>query len=528
MLFNSYIFLFAFLPVVLAGFLVLRWTQHRRLALSWLVLASFVYYAWWKPAVLLLLIGSILVNAAFGAVLCSPLRFPRARKAILVAGLIFNIGLLCYFKYTGFFVVNLNSLFGAGLPVPDIILPIGISFITFQKIAFLIDAYRGEVKDFSLANFTLFVSFFPQLIAGPIVHHSDVMPQFAAGPDRRGLHDDLAVGLSLFIVGLFKKAVIADTCARYADAGFAALHVTRYTQLAPPSAWVTMFAYSFQIYYDFSGYSDMAVGLARMFGVRFPMNFNSPYKAANIVDFWRRWHITLSRFLRDYLYIPLGGNRRGPVRQNANLVVVMVLGGLWHGAHWTFVLWGAMHGLMLACNHIWTRTRFASWRALRLACLPLTFLAVTVAWVPFRATDIDESMRMFRSLFPPKEEIFITAAYFMDFFKSQFYDLPRAFDVVNWFTPPELWPRPLPYAFVHNDHPVGLVLLTVGLLTFLLPNTSEVFAAFNPVLGMSPDQLWRTGSLRRLDWRLGFALAGMLVISLVQLSHVSPFLYFQF
>ena len=252
-------------------------------------------------------------------------------------GIIFNLCLLGYFKYAGFFVANVDNVFGAQWVVPSIILPIGISFITFQKIAFLVDAHRGLVRNFTLLNYAFFVTFFPQLIAGPITHHSEIMPQI--GPaQRRDLTADLAVGISIFVVGLFKKVVIADSLAIYADAGYSMLRAGH--PLDSASAWVTVLCYSFQLYYDFSGYSDMAVGLARMFGFRLPVNFYSPYKSTSIIDFWRRWHITLSRFLRDYLYIPLGGNRHGPVRRYLNLGIVMLLGGFWHGANWTFVVWG--------------------------------------------------------------------------------------------------------------------------------------------------------------------------------------------
>ena len=318
---------------------------------------SLVYYAWWRPEYLLLLLFSVAVNFGLGKLIIDGgLSRPRAR-AVLTVGIIFNLCLLGYFKYAGFFVANVDDFFGAQWVVPNIILPIGISFITFQKIAFLVDAYRGLVRNCTPRNYTFFVTFFPQLIAGPITHHSEIMPQI--GPSqRRDIAADLAVGISIFVVGLFKKVVIADSLAIYADAGYAMLRAGQ--PLDHASAWVTVLCYSFQLYYDFSGYSDMAIGLARMFGFRLPVNFYSPYKSTSIIDFWRRWHITLSRFLRDYLYIPLGGNRRGPVRRYVNLGIVMLLGGLWHGANWTFVVWGAVHGLMLALNHAWRAIPFSN------------------------------------------------------------------------------------------------------------------------------------------------------------------------
>ena len=277
---------------------------------------------------------------------------PRAQsRAVLTIGITFNLCLLGYFKYAGFFVANVDDFFGAQWAVPNIILPIGISFITFQKIAFLVDAHRGLVRNFTLLNYAFFVTFFPQLIAGPITHHSEIMPQIGLLRDEGTPQRILPLVSASFVVGLFKKVVIADSLAVYADAGYSMLQVG--DPLDSASAWITVLCYSFQLYYDFSGYSDMAVGLARMFGFRLPVNFYSPYKSASIIDFWRRWHITLSRFLRDYLYIPLGGNRRGPARRYANLVIVMLLGGLWHGANWTFVVWGGVHALMLGVNHAW-------------------------------------------------------------------------------------------------------------------------------------------------------------------------------
>ena len=309
MLFNSYIFIFGFLPIVLAGHALLRGSPTVFWPIAWLVAASLVYYAWWRPEYLLLLLFSVAVNFGLGKLIIDGGLSRSRARAVLTAGIIFNLCLLGYFKYAGFFVANVDDFFGAQWVVPNIILPIGISFITFQKIAFLVDAYRGLVRNFTPLNYTFFVTFFPQLIAGPITHHSEIMPQI--GPSqRRDITADLAVGISIFVVGLFKKVVIADSLAIYADAGYAMLREGR--PLDHASAWVTVLCYSFQLYYDFSGYSDMAIGLARMFGFRLPVNFYSPYKSTSIIDFWRRWHITLSQFLRDYLYIPLGGNRRGP------------------------------------------------------------------------------------------------------------------------------------------------------------------------------------------------------------------------
>jgi alginate O-acetyltransferase complex protein AlgI len=391
-LFNSYVFIFAFLPLVLAGYALLRRASNLLWPVVWLVLASFVYYAWWRPEFLLLLLFSISVNFAFGTLIIDGALSRAQSRAVLTAGIIFNLCVLGYFKYAGFFVANVDYVLGLDWAVPSIILPIGISFITFQKIAFLVDAHRGLVRNFTLLNYAFFVTFFPQLIAGPITHHSEIMPQI--GPSvRRDLLADVAVGLSIFVVGLFKKVVVADSLAVYADAGYAMVKAGH--PLDTASAWVTVLSYSFQLYYDFSGYSDMAVGLARMFGFQLPVNFYSPYKSASIIDFWRRWHITLSRFLRDYLYIPLGGNRGGRLRTARNLMITMLLGGLWHGAAWGFVLWGGIHGTALVVEHQLRGRRdvlpgWLKWF--------ITFHIVVLGWIVFRAPELSVAGELFSQL----------------------------------------------------------------------------------------------------------------------------------
>lgn len=497
MLFNSYTFIFVFLPAVFAVHAFLRRFPERRWMIGWLVLASLVYYGWWRLDFVLLLVASVLVNFGFGKLLLGGRLSHAGAKAALAAGITLNLAVLAYFKYAIFFTKNANYWFDAGFAVPDIILPIGISFITFQKIAFLVDAYRGQVRNFTFLNFALFVTFFPQLIAGPIVHHSEVMPQFATAM-QRDRAADFAVGLSIFCVGLFKKVVVADTCAVYADAGYAALKAG---SLDVGSAWIAVLAFSFQLYYDFSGYSDMAVGLARMFGVRFPANFHSPYKATGIVDFWRRWHITLSRFLREYLYIPLGGNRKGPARRYLNLAIVMLLGGLWHGANWTFVIWGGVHGALLALNHAWGQLRIARLPVLNgkiatAAAIGLTFLVVTLAWVPFRADSLSEAGRMMTMLFPLGPDA-----------------------VSGWESASKFW-RSQRYAV--------LTLAAVAAGTFALPNTNQIFARFEPVINLSAADIRHRFSLAVLDWKAAAVFSAALVLSILHLTKLSPFLYYQF
>lgn len=534
MLFNSYSFLFLFLPIVLMVWLKVRTASNAAWPVGWLVVASLVYYGCWKPKFLLLLLFSVLVNLVFGKLLITG-GFSRLRSRwVLAGGVVFNLCLLGYFKYAGFLVVNFNSLFGAGIPVPDIVLPIGISFITFQKIAFLVDAHRGEVKNFSLLNYALFVTFFPQLIAGPIVHHAELLPQLD-GSRKRDARSDVAIGISIFIVGLFKKVIVADALAVYANAGFEMVKAG--DPIGAASAWIAVISFSLQLYYDFSGYSDMAVGLGRMFGIILPVNFNSPYKATSIIDFWRRWHMSLSRFLRDYLYIPLGGGRCGTVRRHLNLMITMLLGGLWHGANWTFVVWGGLHGALLVGNHAWKALPLSNHRLLhgpaaRRLSIALTFVVVTIIWVPFRAETMTEAGRMLTALFPTDGTFFSSLS---GMWKAQFSRVFSGQGLAEWFLARELWPPVLPPHFLaQSAKPAGLLLAIVLTATFLFPNTSRIFQRFDPVLGLRNDGKDATqgsridSSLAALDWRVAFVLAIMLVASVMGLSRVSPFLYFQF
>ena len=353
MLFNSAIFIFAFLPITLVVYWALNALRLDRAAIAWLVVASAVFYGWFSVRYLAMLAVLIVFNYVMGVLLARDFHSGRRRPAVLAFGIAVNLAVLGYFKYTNFFIDNTNALFGTDFVLRQIILPIGISFFTFQKIAYLVDAYRGETKEYDFLDFSLFVMYFPQLIAGPIVHHEEMIPQFAGSTSRRLNAQDLAAGLVLFTMGLIKKAVFADTLVGLADPIFGAAQGRHIPSLY--DAWSGVFAFTLQIYFDFSGYTDMALGLALMMSIRLPLNFDSPYQAASIIDFWRRWHMTLSRFLRDYLYIPLGGNRRGERRRFVNLMLTMLIGGLWHGAAWTFVAWGGLHGAYLIVNHAWQR-----------------------------------------------------------------------------------------------------------------------------------------------------------------------------
>nr|WP_246344099.1 MBOAT family O-acyltransferase [Acidocella aromatica] len=362
------------MPVALGGFLAAA-KLGRRAAMLWLLAVSLVFYAWWKPPFLLLLLVSIGANSGFGRMI------PRGRFW-LVAGLGFNLGLLGLFKYA--------VLFGA----TGIFLPLGISFFTFQQVMYLVDVARGELGEVGFLDYACFIAFFPHLISGPIVRPGHILPQFAALRPWEGLRERLVLGTEIFLLGLGKKLVLADGLARFAEPGFAA--AARHDPLSLIEAWVALLAYGLQIYFDFSGYSDMAIGLARMFGIKFPVNFNSPYKARNISDFWRRWNITLSGFLRDYLYIPLGGNRQGEGKRIRNLMITMLLGGLWHGAAWRFVLWGGLHGVYLVL-HGWVER--LGWRVPARLGWGLTLLCVLLAWVPFRAEGFGAAMLFYKALF---------------------------------------------------------------------------------------------------------------------------------
>ncbi|MDB5039406.1 MAG: rane bound O-acyl transferase family protein [Candidatus Eremiobacteraeota bacterium] len=403
MLFNSYVFLFAFLPVVAVGFFALGALRWRRVALAWLVLASLYFYAFWNVAYVPLLAASIGVNYAIGYALARTGEDRRLlRLALLVAAIAANLALLGYFKYTDFAISSVNVLAGAAFPLQHVVLPLAISFFTFNQIAYVVDVYRREATEYDLLNYAFFVSFFPHLIAGPIVHHREIIPQLRTIPYRFTVVD-VAVGSTIFAIGLFEKVVLADTIAPRADVVFAA--AADGAVVGAAAAWAGAIAYALQLFFDFAGYSDMAIGAARIFGITFPFNFNAPYRATNIVDFWRRWHMTLSRFLRDYLYIALGGNRYGPLRRYANLAITMLLGGLWHGAAWTFVIWGGLHGVYLIINHGWERLgRFAGIAAFQrhpvgtAAGYAVTMIAVLVGWVFFRARDLPTALHLCASM----------------------------------------------------------------------------------------------------------------------------------
>ena len=481
MLFNSYVFILVFLPLTLAGFFLIAQWHSQRLAKFWLTLASYCFYAYWNPAYLPLLLGSVVVNFYCGSAITRAVRGSVRSRSLLVLGVGGNLALLGYYKYAGFLVITANSVAGLDAAIPNIILPLGISFYTFTQIAYLVDAYREDLRHYDFLSYNLFINFFPQLIAGPLLLHSELMPQLQEKNFYRFNADSFSLGLIWFGLGLAKKVLLADEVSSLVAPVFDHAEDANFVE-----AWLGVLAYTLQLYFDFSGYSDMAIGLGLMFGLRLPVNFNSPYKAISIIDFWRRWHMTLSRFLRDYLYIALGGNRSGPSRRYVNLMLTMLLGGLWHGAGWSFVIWGALHGAYLMINHGWRQL------GIRLPT-PLawlfTFSAVVVGWVFFRAQTASDAMHLLATMGG-----------------AQGFALPQGLERVlaGWL--------PEGVKFVNHTGGISDLLLVALLLVCVvgLPNTQQILAGFQA----------------RRRWAIG---GGVLAaVSLMSMNRVSEFLYFQF
>lgn len=495
MLFNSYEFIFAFFPLVTLVFFLFG-KRHTRLAAAWLGLASLVFYGWWSVHALPLLLGSIAFNYLAGLRLV-PRAGQTAPKVWLTLAVALNLGFLGVFKYADFFIGNVNvALTAAGQPAWPLLhwtLPIGISFYTFTQIAFLVDCWQGKVQETRFVHYLLFVTYFPHLVAGPVLHHAQMMPQFAHPATYRPDPTKIALGLATFSVGLAKKLLLADPLGQYADLVFNQAAAGTTPNLL--AAWLGVIAYALQIYFDFSGYSDMAIGLSLCLGVRLPANFDSPYRATNIIDFWRRWHISLSTFLRDYLYVPLGGNRHGRLRRYLNLAATMLLGGLWHGASWNFVLWGALHGAYLTINHLWRDQRghhngSVSWHV-RFATGVVTFIAVCMAWVLFRAPDLAAAGHVYAGLL------------------GQGGYNPKPFARLI---------QPFGQARFYQTLLIGLLICTT------LPNTGQLSRLV---------PMWRPWPLGRLSPNACATLSGVLISLLFatavsRLGSHSAFLYFQF
>jgi len=383
MLFNSFEFIFIFLPLTLSMFYFFIHKGFNQLAIFSLALMSLLFYSYWNYKYTLLIIISISLNYLTGYLISL-----TANRKILIAGVSFNLLLLAYYKYCNFFIDNINKVSLANIRTLNIILPLAISFFTFTQIAYIVDTYRNRAVKYDFLSYSLFVLFFPHLIAGPIVYHKEIIPQFTDKKTFQVNYLNISTGILLFFVGLFKKVIVADYFSPHVSAVFElAEHPTFF------EAWAGALSYTMQIYFDFSGYTDMALGLACLFNIKMPHNFDSPYKSNSIIGFWRRWHITLSRFLKDYLYIPLGGSRLGKPRKYLNLMITMLLGGLWHGAGWTFVIWGGLHGLYLCVNHGF---RSMAIKINRLIGRIITFTAVVVAWVFFRAKDLESAFTVLK------------------------------------------------------------------------------------------------------------------------------------
>jgi D-alanyl-lipoteichoic acid acyltransferase DltB (MBOAT superfamily) len=436
-------------------------------------------------------------------------------------GIVVNLLLLGYYKYANFFVDNINVVCGTEFVVGRIILPIGISFFTFQQVAYLVDAFRGETREYNFFHYCLFVSFFPQLIAGPIVHHAEMLPQFTK-KKIYGLNPRfIAIGVTMFLFGLFKKVIIADSVSVYSSPVFAAANSG--VSLSFIEAWFGAMAYTFQIYFDFSGYSDMAIGLGYLFGIRLPFNFHSPYKATSIVEFWRSWHMTLSRFLRDYLYIPLGGSRNGKARRYLNLFVTMLLGGLWHGAGWTFVVWGALHGVYLVVNHIWAsfrKVKFPEWHteglAYSLVARTITFFCVIIAWIFFRAENMSAAFVMLKGMLG-FNGIQIPAGYLTK--------LGVVGNMLNLMGVKFLDPE------FYYGIPVASMLVALFVLTWFAPNTQQLMSAYR--IGIDVHHSLEINSFwRKFRWHPTIIWAVIIfiigIISITKIGDTSEFLYFQF
>lgn len=483
MVFNSFAFIFLFLPVTVCGFYLLA-RKNNGWATAWLGLASLFFYGSWDVRYLPILLSSILVNYLACQWLLADKRTKHPWR--LAVSISFNLILLCFFKYVNFFIGSINDLSGSGLPMFDIILPIGISFFTFTQISVLIDAYHGKIQELKFGQYCLFASYFPYIVAGPILRHEQMLPQFTASAGYKVNAENFAVGISIFIFGLGKKLLIADNLGRAMNPVFAGGDPQFF------QAWLGMLAYTFQLYFDFSGYSDMAIGVSRLLGFKIPINFNSPYKATSISDFWQRWHISLSQFLKNYLYIPLGGNRSGQLMRYRNLVLTMLLGGLWHGANWTFVVWGGLHGLYLCLQHGCQylrkgRSGEPSAAALRGNRL-LTFLAVMVAWCFFRAPDVPSAMAVLAGMAGGNGISMVTEidslAYFM--------------------------------------------LILSAAIAFFLPNTNELFLSADRRDGTPSVSL----SLFRANWspnlRWGLAVGLVFALCLLSIEQTNEFIYAQF
>lgn len=491
MLFNSYIFILLFWPVsVIIYFLLNKVCKSNKQSLLILSVLSFVFYGYYNWYYLLILWGSITVNWSVSQIMKK--QSGKMRKIIAAVGVLFDIGLIFYFKYFNFFIENINTFFQTNFNLRNIVLPLGISFFTFQQISYVIDSYRGETEDYTLIEYISFISFFPQLIAGPIVYHDELIPQFRKEENRVVNWANMSRGLYLFAIGLVKKVIIADTFGKAVDWGHQNL-----SALSSMDAMVIILSYTMQIYFDFSGYCDMASGIASMFNFTLPINFDSPYKSISIVEFWQRWHMTLTRFLRKYIYFPLGGNRKGTVRTYFNVMIVFLVSGIWHGANWTFILWGILHGIASCLNRLW-KNKYEKlnkvWQWF------LTFSFVNFAWTIFRADTIKDAFHViWRSI--------------------NFRDLTISSDLANCFVTTEV-------SFIKH------IVQKVDVFAKILDRFSiNGFVMWAWILGAFYIVINKENAQRRqisYSVKMSIMTALLLVWGIISLSGVSTFLYFNF
>ncbi|MFF2890597.1 MBOAT family O-acyltransferase [Paenibacillus sp. NPDC057967] len=491
MLFNSPHFIFLYLPFVFVSYFVLNaWSATQRFSKLWLVTCSLFFYGWWNPAYLPLILISIVANYRVGRYLNS-----HKSKPALIAGIVFNLGLLGYFKYLDFILSNVNSLFSANLTLLNIALPLAISFYTFQQISYIIDCYNGKVKEQSLINYSLFVTFFPQLVAGPIVHHRQMMPQFLQPANHRINYENISLGIYIFSIGLFKKVILADQFSTTVASGMGVLDTITFFD-----AWIVALSYTFQLYFDFSGYSDMAVGLGLLFNIRIPINFNSPYKATNIQEMMSRWHITLTRFLYEYVYVPV--NRK--LSRSAfmtktlrlktewitslSLVLLFLISGIWHGAGWNFIIWGLLIGAGIIIYRLWRKTSIKLPKAIAWG---ITFLYVNFILVFFKISAISDALTMIKAMLGLSGAI-----------------LPVQFDsLLQPFTQLEIRFEATPL----EHKAIALFYIIIGFVLILcFKNTSEKAAVFKPSL------------INALYIILIF------IYTIMNLNRISEFLYFNF
>jgi len=478
MLFNSYEFIFIFFPTTLFFYFLLA-RQNKVYGVAWLMVASIFFYSWWNPKFTSLLLISIAFNFTSGLLISKS----NKNKLIFIAAVAINLLFLIYLKYANFFIGSINGLGGHLEPI-QLILPLGISFFTFTQIAFLVDCLRGDTKEFNPLNYILFVTWFPHLIAGPILHHKEMMPQFSSKTNSAPNNNYISTGLTIFSIGLFKKVLLADQFSPFVSQVF-----NMPNPIDPMffESWIAVLSYTLQLYFDFSAYSDMAIGLSLMFNIVLPKNFDSPYKSASIIDFWRRWHMTLSRFLRDYLYFPLGGNRNGKIRRHFNLFITMILGGMWHGAGWGFIIWGGLHGVFLAINHFWRATflsQIGEGKPItKVIGIAITFTAVSWSWVPFRANSIKSTLAIWSGMIG-----------------------------LNGFEATVSMTMMKEYALIIVG--LGIVWFMPNLMTLLPKNSSG---------GHLSEQ-----TFFRFNLITAIIVGAILCISVLSINHASEFLYFQF